>query len=646
MVKAKELLSGRTIFWLIAGLILVVLPLLSRQYGMSGDEWLQMDYGKHIWNYFAGVDKQALDYSNMSRQYSNQEYYGGLFDFSMEALHRLFPSVQILHLRHFFNALLAAVMMMFTGLLAFRLSGKWLVGILALLFMLFSPRIFGEGMNNPKDIPFACGFIVAIYNLVSLLYCFREHLLRHTIGLAIGCGIAFGVRPGGFLLIVACIALFTGIYFLVNREFREAVLSDHKKLLYKILLYLAAAIAVGYIICLAVWPYGQQSPVGNLFNAINGMTNRDTYMRNLFEGKLIRDDHMPWYYELKWILISNPLVVIAGVVLFIVQFMKVNKHYGKTVLMILLFAAFFPLFYVVQKHSTLYDTWRHMFFVYPFWVVMAALGWDLLGTYIGPVKYRRLPAVIAVLGLLPVVIWTFRSHPNQYVYFNETVGGLEGAYGYYETDYYQNSGLQAAKWIKQNIRPVSGRKTVVRSNMVGFNEYFAGDTSWLSYSYGRYEERNQNDWDYYITYSRFILPEVIQEHKWPPQGVIHQVTTNGVPLCIVIHRKNKAGIKAYEAYKRKDFVTAVQYYDNLIKQDSTDPYVYLYYGVSMGQAGDLDNIDKGIAAVNKAIVLQPRNPQFYNELSKLYASMGDLYNEQQAKNMANSLVIQDLAGGD
>ncbi|RYF02907.1 MAG: hypothetical protein EOO77_31885, partial [Oxalobacteraceae bacterium] len=34
-----------------------------------GDEWLQIEYGQHIWNYFFKGDQQALNYDAMSLQY-------------------------------------------------------------------------------------------------------------------------------------------------------------------------------------------------------------------------------------------------------------------------------------------------------------------------------------------------------------------------------------------------------------------------------------------------------------------------------------------------------------------------------------------------------------------------------------------------
>ena len=43
--------------------------------------------------------------------------------------------------------------------------------------------------------------------------------------------------------------------------------------------------------------------------------------------------------------------------------------------------------------------------------------------------------------------WTIRNHPHEYVYFNPLVGGLDGAFGNYETDYWGNSIRMASEWL-------------------------------------------------------------------------------------------------------------------------------------------------------------------------------------------------------
>src|SRR5690348_9151059 len=116
--------TWRKVFIILSIVIVVLMAFLSKNYGQSGDEWLQKEYGQNIYDYYANGNQQALDYSAKSLQYQGMEYYGGLFDFSMEILHRWFPSIDHNNLRHFFNALIGALLMIFTGLLARRLSGK------------------------------------------------------------------------------------------------------------------------------------------------------------------------------------------------------------------------------------------------------------------------------------------------------------------------------------------------------------------------------------------------------------------------------------------------------------------------------------------------------------------------------------------
>lgn len=630
----------RYLFIAISALLLIIMPLISKDYGQSGDEWLQIFYGQDIYNYFFNGDKQALDYSNKTLQYQGIEYYGGLFDYVMEILHRWMPSIALLHLRHFFNALTGAFLMIFTGLFAYRISNRnWLTGVMALLLIAFSPRIFGESMNNPKDIPFACGFIVAVYSLLALIQDIPAKIWKHTIGIAIGFTLAFGVRPaGGLLLIVTMIAL-VGLYYFLQPGFKENITAHQNKLLKRTVLMVIGALIVGYIIGLLAWPWGLQEPFTRPLESLKQMTNIKITIRVFFEGVFRPNNNMPWYYELKWIAISSPLIVIAGVLLYFLLGMKGKNKYGWAAFLFVAFAAFFTPLYMIYKKSSVHDTWRHLFFIYPFWVSMAAMSITLIGDYIKNEKLRWLPLGISVAGLLPAIIWTFQSHPNQYVYFNESVGGVKGAFGYYDIDYYQNSGLQDGKWIMANgVKPDTSKKILVASNMLGFEQYFAKDTNRLAFYYVRYNERHKKDWDYYVTYSRFISPEQLQNDKWPPANVVYEVKEDDVVLSAVLTRKSKAGIIAAEALERKDFATAVQQYEAFLKTDNSDESAFANYGIALASIG---NIDGAIGALLKASELDPGNPQFYSILAQLYNAKGDAASAQKATNQANAIMMHE-----
>jgi tetratricopeptide (TPR) repeat protein len=627
----------RQLFLGISAAILILMPLLSKDYGQSADEWIQIVYGKHIWDYFTIGDQQALDYTNMSLQFTHQNYYGGMFDFTTEVLHRWFPSIQVYILRHFCNSILGALMMVFTGLLAFRLTKKWSVGLLALLFIIFSPRIFGESMNNPKDIPYASGFIMGIYFFIALLQDFPNKKWIHGVGIFAGFALAFGVRSAGGILQVAYIGLIAILYYWFDKEQRQQLFAEKNKQLKQILLVTGVSLLVGYVAGLATWPWGQQSPISNTLEALQGMTNRDAYLRVLFEGKYYMSNAMPWYYEFKWMFISNPVPVLLGFVLLPILVMKAMKLHGKFAVVFVLFGSFFPILYMVYKHSTVYDTWRHVFFVYPFWVMASVMGWDVLSVWIKDVSKQWIPKGVALLLLLPAIIWTVRSHPNQYVYFNELEGGHKGAYGYYDLDYYQNTGKQACDWILKNAKPVKGKRLMVRTNMSGFGQYFIKDTSWIVGDYGRYTERHHLDWDYYVAYPRYVNEHVMRDNKWKLANVVHTIEVDGVPLCVVIQRKDTSGIEANNAYEKKDFATAATKYAAFTATDNTDEYAYMNYAIALASIGQ---VDAAIKAAERATELEPGKPEFFDLLAQLYKGKGDIQNAEKAMAAKNDLIME------
>jgi hypothetical protein len=120
-----------------------------------------------------------------------------------------------------------------------------------------------------------------------------------------------------------------------------------------------------------------------------------------------------------------------------------------------------PIVLVTVKRSTLYDGWRHLLFVYPPLVVLAAAGWTSALAAARLSRAARL-AVMAVLvaGLVEPLVFIVRNHPHEIVYFNALAGGPRGALGRFELDYWANSFRQAAGWCEELAR-ASGMPLVV-----------------------------------------------------------------------------------------------------------------------------------------------------------------------------------------
>ena len=93
-----------------------------------------------------------------------------------------------------------------------------------------------------------------------------------------------------------------------------------------------------------------------------------------------------------------------------------------------------PLSAALVTRPVLYDGQRHFLFILP--PLAAGAGCALHAFLRPPVRVRAAGAAVW-LGCAPwVAVQIVRLHPYEYVYFNASIGGLRGAVGRYETDYW------------------------------------------------------------------------------------------------------------------------------------------------------------------------------------------------------------------
>jgi len=620
------------------------MPLMGPHYGQNGDEDIEMIYGQDIYKYFTEGDMQATNYDNhrLGMHINGSHMYGSLVPLISEVTHQMFPQFDRVECRHFYSSLLGAVMMIFTGLLAYRLSGRnWWIGLLGFLFILFSPRLFGESMHNCKDIPFAAGVIVSMYFAFTIFIGIKQNALHkyiiyQLIGLTLGMTLTFGSRSGGALLVVAYIIGTWIAFFWFDKAFRAAFKSHQKKNIYAIGIILS--MILGFLLALLTWPYGLQGPIHALISSFKEMANRNVDIRVLFEGQYYMNKDMPWYYGFKWIFISSPIFVLVLFVAFVFNalfsFIK-NKQIDKA---LVVFFAIFPIIFIIIRHSTIFDTWRHLFFVFPFWAVGAALYYQNIMNYLHDKKWFKALYIIPVIGLLPEIIWIFTTTPYQYIYFNALVGGIKGANGNYDLDYYQTSNRELGRWIKRNAqKKADGSKVQVYTNMDGNydHEYMQSDTSWIHVDYKRYYERSTADYDYYLTYNRFLEINHLKNKQFPPCNAVYTIELRGVPIAAILQRKDNSAYLAFEAMNQNNFSDAVKLYEKAFANDGQcDAYEVFYYALALAQSGQMP---QAIESMKKAIELDNARPEFYDLLSQLYAAIGDQGNAQLNKNKAQQV---------
>ena len=234
-VFLKESPLLRPLFIMAALLTIVLLPLISYQAGISGDEekhWLQAE---KVYDYFASGGQDTLALNDTKYKLN---FYGQSFDLLTYAFIKTFHIEKIYETRHVLNGLMGALTMVATALLVRLLLGN-AAGLLSLFLMFFSPRFLGHAMNNPLDIPFALGYIFTLLQIVRFLKRLPVFSVRIAILIMLGIALTISIRIGG-LILIPYLFLFCSLYVLFNKWPWPFLKKGYTSFVKKGLIYLVA----------------------------------------------------------------------------------------------------------------------------------------------------------------------------------------------------------------------------------------------------------------------------------------------------------------------------------------------------------------------------------------------------------------------
>ncbi|MEN0006161.1 MAG: hypothetical protein AAF798_18565 [Bacteroidota bacterium] len=365
----------RRIFQYAALGILLSTIILAVGTGINGDDEYQVDYANKLVSYYTsfGEDQAALNIEK-----GNMHYYGGFFDLTTGLINAAIGTDEFQPLyhqvRHVFIAIFGFLAMLFAGLMAREVAG-WRAGIVVLVFMFLSPRFLGHSLMNPKDIPFAAGFAIALYYMMVLFRTMPKPKWSTLIGLTLGMALALATRAGG-LLLMAYLGLFAGIDFLMRYGVQG--LTKEVGALSKYAFYTLGTILVAYILAVLTWPAALVDPINHPLAALTEFSKLGVKIRLLFMGENIMSDDTIWYYPLLWIGKTIPLFVLVGFLGSFALVPRFWKQYNRLPVLLLFFASLFPVAYVIYKESILHDGWRHLYFTYPSMAALACIFWVTL----------------------------------------------------------------------------------------------------------------------------------------------------------------------------------------------------------------------------------------------------------------------------
>jgi len=596
----------KRIFIACATAMLLVMLSVSGDYGITWDEKIQKDYGENILKFYSsgGKDTSYIDRTKFIH------LYGGFVE-TISAVATKFSGGDVYNTRHLIVAIFGFITMLFTGLLAKKLAG-WPAGIIALLFIFFTPVFFGHSMYNSKDIPFAASYILSIYFLICFLKQFPKPTLSVCIFLALSIAMAINIRIGG-LLLIAYLLLFWVLKIISILVKEKDIKAENVKQIRKSFFYVLGISVLSYFMGMLFWPYGLTNPLSHPFEALTLMANYEAFdSYNLFDGKWIHRWEVPWYYIPKWIWITTPLFISLSVLFVPLVFIKSKNIFSsisKNYFVVIVFAFLFPILYIIIKSSNVYDGWRHALFVYPPVVAICAVMWTGFLKIISKNIYKLLSFIVLSFSIFQPAFWMYNNHPFESFYFSPLIGGINGAFKKYEIDYYGTSIREAVEWIAENSDKTKSNRVRCWYGETESCEHFVKKYKNLKYVFANEESL---DWDYSIVLPAQAKFDSLLLKNWPPQGTVFEAYADTVPIIAVV----------------KNFRTPELISENQANAvyTSTDINFLINSSIQFYNSG---NYLMCIAACERVLVLDASNKFAYNNICSSFNQL-KMYNEAMA----------------
>ncbi len=416
-----------TIFF---GFLLIVGLSVYKDYGVGVDEPVERMNGAVSLNYLADLFKISTLQNNPNLSvfrdlelatYKDKDYPVGfnLPSVLLEQLLGLEDQQQIYFFRHLLNYLVCLLGVYALYRLAERRYHDWRMGLLAASFFLLSPRMFPEFFYNSKDLIFLAFFVLGANTLIKFM------LVPTWVNAFLHAGItalAINIRIMGILLI----AVTAGVLLIK--------LISKPKARTQILISLAIFLAATFFLTVALWPWLWASPIENLMEGFRNMAHFRQAIPVWYMGiPNIISNNIPWHYIPVWILVTTPIFYIAlfaaGVVSIAVQLIASKLIFWKNdeqlqdVIFLTLFLG--PIIAVIAFNSVLYNAWRQLFFVYPFFLLVALKGLQSIWCFrphnthaLIARTLRPLLVFLCILSATSTLVWMIKAHPLQNFYLN------------------------------------------------------------------------------------------------------------------------------------------------------------------------------------------------------------------------------------
>jgi hypothetical protein len=347
--------------------------------------------------------------------------------------------------------------------------GAW-AGTAALILCLMTGYLYGSLFFTPIDVPFVAAMSWATVSIVLMARPTVPAWLP-TVGAGFLTGLAIATRAGGIIThayLVGAMALCAV----------EACLQHGWAAPGRLLAIggrTLIAIGVAWLTAIALWPWLQiGEPVRHFWMSLAHFAKVPTSFEFPSWGRQVMTDDLPWTYipgqlaarlpvVFLLLLVAAAVVAVWTIGLFALNAYRQFAHGGLSHLrqplielagergkLVVWAAAIMPIALLMWRHSTLYDGIRHVLFLIPMLGLLAG------GALVRLASFLSRPWMVA--GICGAAVYVGAAianfvllHPLEYVAVNLLAGGVRGAYGKFELDYWSAAGTEALRRLEHLV---------------------------------------------------------------------------------------------------------------------------------------------------------------------------------------------------
>ena len=456
--------NHNTILIFIIPLILILIGLsVYRDYGISFDEEISRNNGlvsiKYICDFlFPNYASNLELIKNVPelKYYGFDKIYGAFFDILLIAIIEILFEIksfsEIFYYRHLANHFLFIISIICFYFLCLNIFKNKLYAFFGAITLYSTPRIFAESFYNNKDLAFLSFFIFLIFFSIKFI---KKPNYYNAFLLSIFSAIAIHIRIVA-IYVGILIALFFVIEFLMKNKPNE------KKIGALIFFFFFQ-----FFFLYLIWPFLWENPINNFLYILKTSSEFEWGGYIFYLGSFYKPRLLPWHYFIVCFLATTPPLIsilsLSGLVQLITRFIKRlmkidnNNSYKdiwrgekEKIFLFLFFIIFIPIF-LNFLHPAIYNSWRHLFFVFPVLILILIYFIDLVS-----LKFRKKKILLYINSILIIIFLTnfynlITLHPFQYIYFNLLFE--KKANKLFEIDYWGLSNkFSLEKIVKDNLQ--------------------------------------------------------------------------------------------------------------------------------------------------------------------------------------------------